>query len=284
MKRWLKTGIFLVILAVFVFSAVEIGSKFLAYKKGQKIYEAAAGQFVTVNPQKPLGDTSSDDGPLGGESDGGVSTGGGEDPAGNEADLAPIVVDFASLRAVNEDVVGWIYCEDTLINYPVLRGDDNDEYLHHDYLGNYLTSGSIFMESANSGDFMDSNTIIYGHHMRDGSMFGQLGKWGDQQFLDDHPVFWLLTPERDYRVEIISCYTISAYSDTYTIFRGPSIELDEYLEKMTGRSVVEPPAKPVDDARYVVLSTCVYSFQDARFVVHGMLVPVDSAGGEPIEE
>ena len=206
-----------------------------------------------------------------------------QDPESDEGERAPISVDFAAIRAVNEDVLGWIYCPDTAINYPVLQGTDNDQYLHHTYDGSYAYSGSIFVEATNSRDLLDSNTIIYGHHMRNGSMFGGLDQWEEQDYYEEHPIIWLLTPEQDYKIEILSAYTTSGYSvETYTIFRGPCLELDEYLETNMAKSVIDTGVQPEEGARYVLLSTCSRDFEDARFVIHGKLVPVESAGGTPI--
>ncbi len=84
------------------------------------------------------------------------------------------VVDFAALQKVNPDVVGLIYQKDTIINYPIMHGSDNDQYLHSDINKKYSVSGSIFMDYRNSADFSDFNTIVYGHHMHDGSMFKSL--------------------------------------------------------------------------------------------------------------
>lgn len=201
-------------------------------------------------------------------------------------ETAPIVVDFAGLKEVNEDVVGWIYCEGTVIDYPVMQGEDNDLYLHHAYDRAYSVSGSIFVDSKNRKGFADSNTIIYGHHMKNGSMFASLSKWSDQQYYEEHPVMWLLTPERDYKVELFSGYTTSAYAETYTMFPEPCAEMDAYLAKAAGQSDFQPAeGSQLDgESHYVLLSTCAYVFDNARSVLHGRLVPVDSAGGIPLAE
>ena len=192
---------------------------------------------------------------------------------------APIRVDFDSLCAVNEDVIGWIYCEDTVINYPVVAGSDNEFYLNHDYRREYDPSGAIFTDMSNSRGFTDSNTILYGHHMSDLSMFATLKNWQDPDYLAEHPVMWLLTPERDYRVELFAAYPTTARSETYTIFRGPRPELEDYLAWVMRWSEVSTDVTLDIDSRYVVLSTCAYFYDDGRTVLHGKLVPVDSAGG-----
>lgn len=188
----------------------------------------------------------------------------------------PNSVDFDALRAVNPDVIGWLYCPGTNIDYPVLKGADNDVYLRHDYTGEYNINGSVFIDSENQRDFSDANTIVYGHHMNEGVMFGSLENWGDQAFYEQHPVMWLLTPTQTYQVVIVSCHHVSAYSDMYDILRGH----DETFEHFLAEAVAESEIIPVEgatvnpDRNYIMLTTCSYIFDSARFVVHGKLVPV----------
>ena len=201
-----------------------------------------------------------------------------------EEDIAPIVVDFEALQKENEDVIGWIYCEDTVIDYPVLRGEDNDYYLHHTYDGKSSVSGSIFVDTTNRPGFVDSNTVIYGHHMKNKSMFATISNWAEQEYYEEHPVMWLLTPERDYKIVLFSQYTTSAYSDTYLMYPGPCPEMDEYLKTVAEKSNFKSDVQEELDgnAHYVLLSTCAYVFDNARDVLHGKLVPVNSIGGVPI--
>lgn len=191
-------------------------------------------------------------------------------------EYAPITVDFEALLEEAPDAIGWLYCEGTNINYPVVQGKDNDQYLRHNFRGEAATAGSIFLESANSPGFMDSNNILYGHHMRNGTMFAHLSDWAEQEFYDEHPVMWLLTPEQDYKIVLFSGYVTPSVSDTYAVYQGPSTYFDAYLDKVLGQSDFVP-ADGISlerDARYVVLSTCNYTYQDARYALHGKLVPV----------
>ena len=201
-----------------------------------------------------------------------------------EGTITPIVVDFAALKAVNEDVVGWIYCEGTEINYPVLHGESNDQYLRHDYQGEYNINGSIFVDAANRDGFVDANTIIYGHHMNYGAMFANLDFWADQAYYDEHPVMWLLTPERDYQVVLVSGHHTSAYSDMYEIYAEHDADFQRYLAEAVAQSDFVPQeGATVNEGRnYVMLTTCAYIFDNARYVLHGKLVPVESAGGVPL--
>lgn len=188
--------------------------------------------------------------------------------------IAPIAVDFASLQAEAPDVIGWLYCPDTVIDYPVVQGSDNDFYLHHNYRGDADQSGSIFVDAQCAPGFAGPNTIIYGHSMKDGSMFGELEKWEDQAYYQAHPVLWLLTPEGDYRVQLFSGYTTEATSDTYTVFSGPSEDFTQYLIQCQAQSDFSSDVVLDRDGRYVILSTCAYDFDGARHVLHGMLEPV----------
>ena len=196
--------------------------------------------------------------------------------------LAPIKVDFDSLLAINEDIIGWIYCEDTVIDYPVLYGVDNEKYLHTLYNKEYSSAGSIFQDAYNTKGFVDSTNVLYGHHMADRSMFATLDEWQKQDYFDKHPVMWLLTPTQDYRVDLFSAYTVSAYDEAYYLFQSPGPSLEVWLKTMKERSKVKCKMELDSEAKYVLLSTCAYVFEDARSVVHGKLVPVDSAGGEAI--
>lgn len=257
------------LLGVFVFSAWSIGKVLYQYQVSEQLYENAAEQFTSLNPNPGAGRE-----PDSGSGNGSEEAGTGLAEDGSAETGVPIAVDFEGLWEVTEDVIGWIYCEGTAINYPVLKGRDNDTYLRHAYDGSYSEAGCIFVEEKNRSGFADSNTIIYGHNMNDGSMFADLKKWGEEDFYKEHPVIWLLTPEQNYKIELFGCYVTSGYSETYTIFTGPCEELDEYLKKCAEQSPYQTGTELDPEARYVVLSTCSYVFDDARTVLHGKLVPV----------
>lgn len=254
MKKNLK-GIVIIVLCIVFFSSIALILQIvMSYRETDALYEESAAAFTSVNS-------------------GDLAEAGGE--AEEKADTVPITVDFDALKSVNEEVVGWIYCEGTTINYPVLQGEDDDYYLKHTYDRTENRAGSIFVEALNAPKFADSNTIIYGHHMKNGSMFATLKNWADQEYFEEHPVFWLLTPEQNYRIELISGYITPAVSDTYKVFQGPSQEFTEYLEEAYAKSDFKSDAEWSPNDRFVVLSTCEYVYKDARYVLHGVLVPVD---------
>lgn len=241
----------IVAVAVFCFAAYNLFHIYTEYKKGTDEYNHIEQMAVTERAPESTEEAS--------------DTEQGPQP--------PFDVDFAALQGVNPDVVGWIYIEALDgISYPVVQGEDNEEYLHTTYENNYNFAGTIFIDYENSRDFTDCNTLVYGHNMKNGSMFGRLKNFSeDQTTYEKSKYFWIFTPEKDYRYEIISAYTTGVNSDTYTLFKGPGDEFQEYLDTIKGYSEIE-----TDDTeltikdRIVTLSTC--TGNDAtRYVVQGRL-------------
>lgn len=241
----------IVAVAVFCFAAYNLFHIYTEYKKGTDEYNHIEQMAVTERAPESTEEAS--------------DTEQGPQP--------PFDVDFAALQGVNPDVVGWIYIEALDgISYPVVQGADNEEYLHTTYEKNYNFAGTIFIDYENSRDFTDCNTLVYGHNMKNGSMFGRLKNFSeDQTTYEKSKYFWIFTPEKDYRYEIISAYTTGVNSDTYTLFKGPGDEFQEYLDTIKGYSEIK-----TDDTeltikdRIVTLSTC--TGNDAtRYVVQGRL-------------
>ena len=104
-------------------------------------------------------------------------------------------VDFEKLQKVNEDVIGWIYIEDTDISYPILKGADNNQYLFQSYEKKYVVAGSIFIDSRCSEDFGDERTVVYGHNMKNGSMFGTLDRYEKEEYRNAHENVYILLPD-----------------------------------------------------------------------------------------
>lgn len=187
----------------------------------------------------------------------------------NSSNEPPITVDFDALLAENQDVVGWLYVEALGISYPVVQGTDNDYYLHMTYQKTYNFAGTIFIDYENKRDFSDLNTIVYGHNMKDGSMFGILKKFVTENAYAASPYFWMLTPEKNYKYEIFSTYTAQVNSLTYTLFSKPGEEYTAYLKQMKANSEVETRADPKKFDKIMTLSTCTGN-SATRFVVQGI--------------
>lgn len=180
-------------------------------------------------------------------------------------------VDFESLQKINPDVVGWIYIEGTKINYPVVQGTDNEYYLKHLFNGEWNGSGCIFLDAGNSSDFSDRNSILHGHHMKDGSMFRGLAEYKNQEYYDEHQVVLFLTPEKNYEVQLFSGYVASTDADAWTIHFSSDSEVEEWLQGVKKRSCFTSRVTPAATDRILTLSTCSYEFSDARFVLHGVI-------------
>lgn len=191
-----------------------------------------------------------------------------------DPEVSPIDVDFEALQKRNPDIVGWIYCPNTVINYPVVQTDDNMYYLHRDIDGNYSSYGTLFVECLSQKGFKDNNNIIYGHHMNDGKMFAKLVDYAYQSYYDEHPVLYLNTPERNYRIELFTGYVTSMDSDTYKITFDNEAENQAYLDSVISQSKFKSDVDVKTGDKICTLSTCTYDYDDARFVVQGKLVAI----------
>lgn len=179
-------------------------------------------------------------------------------------------VDFEALHQINPDVVGWVYIPDTHINYPILQGETNDTYIYHLLTGEYNSSGSIFLDANIPSDFSTKNIPIHGHHMQNGTMFADLVEYKEQSFYDAHPYALLVTPEGNYGVHLFSGYVTAAWSDAWeTEFSEDSFA--QWLRDLETRSYFATDVVPTEEDRIVTFSTCTYEYDDARFVVHGVL-------------
>lgn len=184
---------------------------------------------------------------------------------------APITVDFDKLKAINKDVCGWLYMEAIPeINYPIVQGSDNDYYLHRTYEKNDNFAGSIFIDCDSNADFNNCNTIIYGHNMKNGSMFGQLKKYKEKETYDKSKYIWILTPEEAYKYEVFSAYTTPIKSETYTLIKGPGEEQKKFAEKMLALSELDTGEHTFDiKDKIITLSTCTGN-ESTRYVVQAV--------------
>lgn len=193
-----------------------------------------------------------------------------ENAENREKSSSPLSVDFQALKQKNSDIVAWIYSEDTPINYPVAQSTNNDYYLRRLVDGKYNQAGTIFMDYRNSNDFSDPNTIIYGHNMKDDSMFGTLTNYENQNYYDNHKEMFLYTENKNFKIEIFAGYTTSSDGDIYTYPKTSSSNkklIDNAIKKSKFSSDVEISSED----KIITLSTCAYTFEDARYVLLGVL-------------
>ena len=183
-----------------------------------------------------------------------------------------VSVDFASLKSLNEDIVGWLYFENEDISYPILQGADDSEYIRTTYTGENSRVGSIFLESLNSPDFTDRHTIIYGHNMRNLSMFGKLRYYyRDTKYYTGHEYFQIITPDTAYRYQIISYKRVAGDSPIYAVYESDTIGYNDFIDDVVLKdSMIETGIRPGYRDDIVTLSTC--SAGNDRFVVSAVKI------------
>lgn len=201
-----------------------------------------------------------------------------EDGEKMDSDIDWPEVDFQALREINPDIVGWLYCEDTVINYPVVQGSDNSYYLRHLFDGAYNANGCLFLDCRVNGDLSDAHSIIYGHHMKNGSMFSSLDGYKNQEYYEEHPQLLLVTPDANYVVELFAGYVASVEENAWTVGFTNEMEFEDWIVSAIEKSTFESSVTPLSSDRILTLSTCSYEFSDARFVVLGILKKYDTLG------
>ena len=181
-------------------------------------------------------------------------------------------MDLEALRAVNFDVLGWIYIPDSAISFPLMEADDNQEYLYHTWDKKSSKYGSIFLECRNSRDLSDFNTLIYGHNMLTEHMFGTLTAYKDQSYLDAHPCVYIRLNSGVYRYRIFSVYEAQVVSNTYRLIFEDDVRKQEALDLYTSSNWLESEIQPTTADRILTLSTCTGRGTDhLRFVVQAVL-------------
>lgn len=235
--------ILVIAIVVFAVSAYKLYGIFSKYNKGDKEYQKI--QDLVINTEK-------------------------KDDTKEEA----FSVDFEKLLEMNSDVVGWIrFDEPSEINYPVVQGRDNEEYLKRTFEANTNKLGTLFVDVNNPGDFSGRNTFIYGHNMKNGSMFAQLLKYKDDSFYKEHPYFYIYTPDGKVRTyEIFSAGVVKDTSDSYIMDYADDAAFQTYIDYIKQQSAYPTSAEVTTASKIVSLSTCTNVRDDERFLVHGVMI------------
>lgn len=180
-------------------------------------------------------------------------------------------INLAALRITNPDVVGWICIPDTEINYPMMQGEDNDFYLNHTWEKEPNSVGSIFLEWQNSADLTDYNTIVYGHNMNSGSMFGDLDLYAVQKYWELHPYVYTVTDAGVYRYEIFAFWQPEVDSLTYGMNPQRDDTKEKFLNLSLDNSWIDTGIVPEITDRILTLSTCSGGGYTHRNVVQARL-------------
>lgn len=257
----------LLLLGIAIFSGYKVVTISLEYRKGEQTYEELQ-QYIQLPDLTPVSTEPSEDTeskPISGHTPSETLP---SDHSGLESENAFVSpVDFEALWQINPDVVGWIYIPETSINYPVVQGETNNTYLYHLFNGEYNRSGSIFMDFRNAVDYSDTNTILYGHHMGDGTMFADIVKYKKQSFYNAHPKGYLFTPDRTFELTFFTAYVTDMTDDAWRMQFSSEEDYADWLRDSAARSEFHAGLLPTLTDQLLTLSTCTYEFDDARFVL-----------------
>ena len=236
-RRWIRLGLYCVAVAMLLYA----GNGLLGYHK-----EAGASGSVTqelqemaLAPAEPTATPAAPEESLPAE----------EPPL----EAAPFTVDFDLLRTEGKDIVAWLYCEDTPINYPIVQGEDNEFYVEHLPDGTHNGFGTLFLDFINEPDFSDFNSIIYGHNMLDDSMFGVVTEYNEQTYFEDHPLMYLMTPEQYYRMELVGGVILPINSWFYNLDYMNPEKREAFVRQLKEESTFASAAEFSVDDRFADL-------------------------------
>ena len=186
-------------------------------------------------------------------------------------------IDFEELWKTNEEIYAWIQIPGTDIDYPIAqRADDDAYYLNHTIEGTEGLPGSIYTEAINNKDFTDFNTVIYGHNMKNGSMFAGLHKYEDEEFFKENPYVYIYLPDKTLKYQIFAAVVFDdrhiMYNFNYNTTEGRQRFLDEIMGVRTMESRFDEAVEVGTDSNIITLATCIGSQPDNRWLVEAVLI------------
>lgn len=264
-----STGAPLIILVVvlvlgMLFAAWQLGSIFLNYQRDRSAYNDLAAHAIS------------------GLAEADESTETGQNTQMDAASVrvvseVPIDVDWSYLRSINDSIAGWLYCPtNTIINYPVVQSSDHDFYLDHGFDKSSNTSGTLFADMDSVTGVTLSNLIIYGHNMKDNSMFGSFQSYVDRSFYEENPVFYYLTPTGNYRIELFGCHMVEGTTDNFPVYFSNEDSYRSYVDSISSHCYWFEQDKVNLDYQMMTMSTCTSGegYEDARLLLHGVMIPI----------
>ena len=195
------------------FCAFQLGGTLLEYRAGRREY-AVLAQYSPVQAQNGA---QAADGETGGQ----------------------LQADFEALRQIDENVVAWLYGPETPVNYPVVQAADNEYYLTHMFGKKKNSAGAIFVDAGCSPDFSDMHTILYGHHMKNGTMFSSLTGYLQPGYYEQHPTLALFTPQAAYTIRVFAGYVAAPDSDAWRRAFSSQQEFLQWCEAAARRSAFD---------------------------------------------
>ena len=230
MKRMINNILLIICIFIFCISTWKLYGYYRSYKKAKDTYSKIAKENVKISKNERK-------------------------------------IDFKKLKSQNQDIAGWIYIRGTTIDYPIVQGKDNEEYLHQDFNKKKSSSGTIFLDNNCKKDFTSDNNIIYGHHMKNGTMFAQLLKFREKSFLKKHNEIMIFTPDRTIHLKVISAYAQKAQNKIPVTFANDK-QKKAYIKKIESMSEQTIKTSRINDSHIYTFVTCSYEGEDNRNYVH----------------
>lgn len=187
---------------------------------------------------------------------------------------------LAQLQQINPDCRAWLTVDDTYIDYPVVQGRDNQQYVNTDVYGDFALSGAIFLDSSNSPDFSDPYSLVYGHHMENGAMFGDIVEFVGQDYFDTHTTGTLYLPDSTWHITLFACVQTDAYDQTVFQPTAQNDDVSGLLDYLRQRSIHYRDIGVTASDRIIGLSTCAETETNGRVIVFGRLDRVNEAPKE----
>ena len=267
MKKHKIIAIFILLLALGVtaYAGLQLYAINDIYREGNAAYDDLSGQVRRIVAYEPDTDTPSntalpDHAPQ-------------RTPQRTpQVEIIPMEIDFEALNTLDENIAAWLYSPNTVIDYPIMMADDYSYYLNHLPNGARNANGSLFIDFNCAPDFTDPLTVVYGHNMKSGRMFGSLSGYKAQGYFDKHPYMYLYTHQGNYRVDLLYGCVIAAGQWRERAFMYAA-NLNALLTYAAHNTTFTSAIQYEDGDRVIALSTCSYEFDDARYVVIGILTP-----------
>lgn len=254
--RSLLQGLFLgFCICLLVFSVWQLVSIFRGYRSGSKEYDELQQYVLSEAPESPeelIPDVSDD-------------TSSEETESSSAKPMSRI--QLSALKKMNADAIGWIEIPGTMLSYPLVHTSDNVYYLTHTFKRQENKSGAIFVETSNDADFSDLHTLIYGHNMKDGSMFACLKNYAKQTYYEAHPYLYVDLEDGTHCYQIFSCHEAAVDDISYTIGYAADDTYASFLNALCTSSAYNTGVSVGIDDSVITLSTCTNK-GESRFVVH----------------
>jgi sortase B len=271
MGRKTRKALIIILSLVLLGSLGAVGYEIAEYKQGSDSYEKA-------EELSGLPDLSDIETEAASASDTGETTSTDIQGTGAQTWSDPYAdalgkMDFTALRKVNPDVLGWIYVPGTVISYPVVYSNQKDStyYLKHTWSGDYGIVGAIFVEPANSSSLSNFNTVIYGHNMNNGSMFGSLKSFRSQSYWSSHRNIYITSDGGARCYQIFAAYEVSTSGDAYQIGFSSDNAKQAFIDSCLKHSAISTGVTPTVNDTILTLSTCTGHGHATRWVVQAVL-------------